>query len=109
MNGSTIPTQASTSNAKLHGLSSTPYVFTKLLKLVVRRLGIRVVLYLDDILIMASSREEARAHLAAAVHLLIDSSGVYPQPQRKHSINLLDKLNLLMTFKIFLALGAEII
>ena len=70
MNGSTIPTQASTSNAKLHGLSSTPYIFTKLLKLVVRRLGIRVVLYLDNMLIMASSKEEAQAHLATAMHLL---------------------------------------
>ena len=55
------------------GLSSAPYVFTKLLKPVVailRRLGIRVVLYLDDMLIMASSKEEARAHLATAMHLL---------------------------------------
>ena len=55
------------------GLSSAPYIFTKLLKLVeaiLRRLGIRVVLYLDDMLIMASSKEEARAHLATAIHLL---------------------------------------
>ena len=45
----------------------------KLLKPVVailRRLGIRVVLYLDDMLIMASSREEAQTHLATAMHLL---------------------------------------
>ena len=37
---------------------------------ILRRLGIRVVLYLDDMLIMASSKEEARAHLATAMHLL---------------------------------------
>ena len=43
------------------GLSSAPYVFIKLLKPVVailRRLGIRVVLYLDDMLIMAGTKEE---------------------------------------------------
>jgi hypothetical protein len=55
------------------GLSSAPYVFTKLLKpavAILRRLGIRVVLYLDDMLIMAGSKEEARRHLATAMHLL---------------------------------------
>ena len=55
------------------GLSSAPYVFTKLLKpavAILRRLGIRVVLYLDDMLIMANSKEEARLHLATAMHLL---------------------------------------
>lgn len=35
-----------------------------------QRLGIHSILYLDDMLIMASSKEEARSHLAIAVKLL---------------------------------------
>ncbi len=56
------------------GLSSAPYTFTKLLKPAVatlRRLAIRTVLYLDDMLLMARSKEEARMHLATALELLI--------------------------------------
>ena len=56
------------------GLSSAPYVFTKLLKPVVtvlRKLGIRCVLYLDDMLIMAQSKERLRSYLATAVELLV--------------------------------------
>ena len=55
------------------GLSSAPQTFTKLLKPVVctlRRLGIRMILYLDDMLIMAQSRHEIRSHLASAIKLL---------------------------------------
>ena len=56
------------------GLSSAPYVFTKLMKSVVatlRKLGIRLVLYLDDMLVMASSKEEAKRHLATIMQLLL--------------------------------------
>ena len=56
------------------GLSSAPYVFTKLLKPVVstlRKLGIRIILYLDDMLIMSRSKEETRRNLATTVELLI--------------------------------------
>lgn len=56
------------------GLSSAPCVFTKLLKPVVstlRKLGIRLVLYLDDMLIMAKHREEAKSHLATIMDLLL--------------------------------------
>ena len=55
------------------GLSSAPQTFTKLLKPVVstlRRLGIRLILYLDDMLIMAQCRDEMRTHLATAMELL---------------------------------------
>lgn len=55
------------------GLSSAPFVFTKLLKPVVavlRQAGIRLVLYLDDMIIMAKSVHEAQTHLASAMHLL---------------------------------------
>ena len=55
------------------GLSSTPFVFTKLLKPVVavlRQAGIRLVLYLDDMIIMAKSVHEAQTNLASAMHIL---------------------------------------
>ena len=56
------------------GLSSAPYTFSKLMKPVVstlRKLGIRSILYLDDMLIMTRSKEEARRHLATAMELLV--------------------------------------
>lgn len=49
------------------GLSLSPLVFTKILKPLLtwaRKLGIRVVAYLDDLLIMASSRQESLNHTA---------------------------------------------
>ena len=55
------------------GLSSAPFIFTKVMKPVVatlRRLGIRVILYLDDMLLMAGSRLATRTHLATALELL---------------------------------------
>jgi len=54
------------------GLASAPRVFTKLMKPVVgllRQLGIRLVVYLDDMLIMAQSRDLAR-HASTALDLL---------------------------------------
>ena len=56
------------------GLNSAPYTFTKLLKPAVallRRLGIRCILYLDDMLIMAQSKSTLLEHLATAVDLLV--------------------------------------
>ena len=47
------------------GLASAPRVFTKLMKPVVgllRQLGIRLIIYLDDMLIMAQSRDIALQH-----------------------------------------------
>ena len=55
------------------GLSTAPYTFTKLMKPVVsclRRLGTRMILYLDDMLIMHQSRELLLEQLAAALRLL---------------------------------------
>ncbi len=46
------------------GLSSAPWVFTKFLRPLdsfLRRQGIRIVIYLDDILIMATTKDKARA------------------------------------------------
>ena len=56
------------------GLSSAPYTFTKLMKLVVsllRSLSIRMILYLDDMLIMTETPEEVSKHLATALDLLV--------------------------------------
>ena len=56
------------------GLNSAPYIFTKLMKpvtAILRRLGIRAILYLDDLLIMAQSKKETKRHLATALELII--------------------------------------
>lgn len=57
------------------GLSSAPRIFTKVLKPVVgflRSKGLRCIVYLDDILIIASSREESLLHTQWAIDLLHD-------------------------------------
>ena len=56
------------------GLNSASWTFTKLTKPIVstlRRLGIRVIIYLDDMLVLADSVQEARVHLRAAVEILV--------------------------------------
>jgi Reverse transcriptase (RNA-dependent DNA polymerase) len=56
------------------GLSPAPRLFTKLLKPVVsalRRTGIRLVIYLDDIIVMNESREGVISDVTAAINLLI--------------------------------------
>jgi hypothetical protein len=55
------------------GLAPGPRKFTKLLKPVVgllRRLGIRLIIYLDDMLIMAASRQELIKHRDTVLYLL---------------------------------------
>ena len=55
------------------GLASAPRVFTKLMKPVVgllRQLGIRLIVYLDDMLIMAQSQDVALQHASTALDLL---------------------------------------
>ena len=57
------------------GLAVAPRVFTKVLKLVVawlRQLGIRLIIYLDDILILAPSKELAELHVATVIYLLVN-------------------------------------
>ena len=57
------------------GLSSAPRVFTKLLKPVLARLrqqGIRLIMYLDDMLVMAQYKEELEGHLSQITSLLED-------------------------------------
>ena len=56
------------------GLGSAPYMFTKLMNLMVstlQKLGIYLILYLDDMLIMAKSRQHAKAHLATVMLFLL--------------------------------------
>ena len=56
-------------------LSSAPSIFMKLMKPLVatlRKLGIRVILYLDDMLVMAPTKE-VRKHLATALGFAINT------------------------------------
>ena len=55
------------------GLNTAPRIFTKLLKPVaafLRKRGVRMILYLDDFLILGSTYQEAQSHTALAVSLL---------------------------------------
>ena len=55
------------------GLEPTPYVLTKLLKIsmaLLRRIGIRIVIYLDDMLIIGRTREETIALRDTVILLL---------------------------------------
>jgi hypothetical protein len=57
------------------GLSSAPLVFSKLLRPIVgllRSEGIRMMAYLDDIIILASSLEESRKNTARVLALLVE-------------------------------------
>ena len=54
------------------GLASAPWVFTKTLKAIAalgRELGIRLVVYIDDILPMAETREKIRDHASGLIYL----------------------------------------
>ncbi len=55
------------------GLSSAPWVFTKTLKPVAALLweiGVRMIVYIDDILILAEAKETAQEQAEALVYLL---------------------------------------
>ena len=55
------------------GLSSAPWVFTKTTRPVVatlRELGLRLIIYIDDILIVAETESLLRNHITAVIHLL---------------------------------------
>ena len=57
----------------MHGLAPAPRIFTKLLKVVVaflRKRGVRLVVYLDDFLIMNESKEGLRADLKTTLSIL---------------------------------------
>ena len=55
------------------GLSSAPWVFTKTLKpatALLRGTGVRLIVYIDDMLVLAETREKAEEHAEALVYLL---------------------------------------
>ena len=69
------------------GLASAPTVFTKLMKPVVGlllQLGVRLIVYLDDMLIMAQTRDIALQHASTALDKL---SEVSPSPFHKDGIS----------------------
>lgn len=60
-------------NALPFGLSSAPYVFTKIMKPVVnilRKRGIKLVVYIDDFLIIADSKEKCQKQADEVISLL---------------------------------------
>ena len=68
------------------GLSSAPWVFTKTTRPVVatlRELGLRVIIYIDDILIIANTESLLRDHIMGVVYLLENLGFVlnYPKSQ----------------------------
>ena len=55
------------------GLSSAPWVFTKTTRpimTILRTMGLRVIIYIDDILVMANTESLAREHTAGLIFLL---------------------------------------
>ena len=66
------------------GLSSAPWVFTKTLKPVttlLRELGVRLVIYIDDILVIAESPECAKEHTKGLIYLL-ENLGFTVHPEK---------------------------
>ena len=70
------------------GLSCAPWVFTKTLKPVLtllRELGVRLVAYIDNILVLAETVEKAQEHTEALIYLL-ENLGyiVHPETSVRH-------------------------
>ena len=66
------------------GLSSAPWVFTKTLKPVIarlRELGVRLVIYLNDILVLGKTPQEAGDHTLALIRLL-ENLGFIVHPEK---------------------------
>ena len=66
--------QAYEFNCLPFGLSSAPWVFTKTLKPVaaalLREMGVCMIVYIDDVLILAETKEKAQEQAKALVYLL---------------------------------------
>ena len=66
------------------GLSCAPWVFTKTLKpalTLLRELGVRLVAYIDDILVLAETEEMARDHTSGLTYLL-ENLGFIIHPEK---------------------------
>ena len=71
-------------NCLLFGLSCAPCVFTKTLKPIaaqLRQLGVRLIIYIDDILIMAESETLVRDHVKGLIFLLENLGFVVNHPK----------------------------
>ena len=66
------------------GLSSAPWIFTKTMRPVaakLRELGIRLVIYLDDILVIANSQDQATDHTSTLIYTL-ENLGFIVHPEK---------------------------
>ena len=66
------------------GLSCAPWVFTKTLRPVLtllRELGVRLVAYIDDILVLAETEEMAKDHTEGLIYLL-ENLGFIVHPEK---------------------------
>ena len=66
------------------GLSCAPWAFTKILKPVaatLRELGVRLVIYIDDILVVAESEGKVRDHTLGQIYLL-ENMGFIVHPEK---------------------------
>ena len=67
-----------------HATACAPWVFTKTLKPVLtllRELGVRLVAYIDDILVLAETVERAKIHTEALIYLL-ENLGYIVHPEK---------------------------
>ena len=65
------------------GLACAPWVFAKILKSLaaqLRQLGMRLIVYIDDILILVESKELAQEHIIGLIYLLENLGFVINQP-----------------------------
>ena len=94
------------------GLSSSPYIFTKIMKPVVtylRKLGIIVVIYLDDFLIIADSKESCLNSLNITINLLeflgftinFEKSQLIPVMQCKFLGVILNSLDMILELPLY--------
>ena len=68
-------------NCLLFGLSSAPSVFTKTLKPVealLREMGVRLIIYIDTILILAETKERTQEQAELSPSILTGMLGVHP-------------------------------
>ena len=82
------------------GLSCAPWVFTKTLKPVLtllRELGVRLVAYIDDILVLAETVEKAQEHMEALIYLL-ENLGyiVHPEKSVRHPTQEIEFLGMMV-------------
>ena len=71
------------------GLACAPWVFTKILKPLaaqLRQLGMWLIVYIDDILILAGSRKPAREHVIGLIYLCDKQTKMCPRTYSVHRV-----------------------